>query len=131
MGWAALIVWITTAAGGLVLGGQWWRHGGTRQSSGIRPTRLATHVLLAVIGLSLWLAFLLADVSLLGVLAMVLLGGVIAVGVSMLLIWLRGRSGREATELPAETAFPLPLVLLHGVLGLTTLALGLLALLGT
>jgi hypothetical protein len=123
MAWVALVAWIATAAGGLLLGGQWLRHGGLRQSAGIRTARLATHMALAVAGLVLWVVFLVTDDSLWAWWALFLLAGVVAVGVSMVVIWWRGSSGRDATELPAESAFPLPVVLLHGALGLTTLAL--------
>jgi manganese efflux pump family protein len=127
VGWAALVAWITTAAGGLALAAQWVRHGGLRQGTGIRPARLVLHVLLAVAGLGLWVVFVVTGEPAWGWFGLALLAGVIGVGLSMLVIWLRGRSGKEATELPAESAFPVPLVLLHGALGLTTFVLALVA----
>ena len=123
MAWVGLVAWAFTAGGGAVLGVLWLRHGGAHQRSGIRSPRLLTHIALAVSGLTLWFLFALTERAVWGWLALGLLAVVVAVGVSMLLLWLRGRSEHEATELPAETAFPLPVVLGHGVLGATTLVL--------
>jgi hypothetical protein len=121
MTWIALIAWIATAAGGSVLGASWVRHGGLRQRSGIRTARLASHVLLAVGGLALWVAFLVTDAEALAWTAVALLVVVVGVGISMLILWLRGHSATGHTELPAETSFPLPVILAHGLLGATTL----------
>ena len=131
MQWAALVVWILTAGGGLVLATQWLRRGGLRQEVGIRAARLGAHVVLAVTGLGLWIAFVVSEENPLAWIAVALLVAVAAIGFSMFATWLRGHSSRgEPTEMPAETAFPLPLVLGHGALGVTTLALSLLAALG-
>lgn len=131
MQWAALVVWIVTAGGGLVLAIQWMRHGGPRQRVGIRTPRLLAHVALAVTGLALWVAYLVSGESTFAWIAVGLLFAVAIVGFSMLAIWLGGHSSRTTpTEMPAETAFPLPLVLLHGALGVATLTLSLLAALG-
>ena len=131
MQWAALVVWILTAGGGLVLATQWLRGDGLHQAAGIRAARLASHVVLAVIGLALWIAYVATEEEVLAWIAVALLVAVAVVGFSMFAIWLRGHSSRgEPTEMPAETAFPLPLVLGHGALGVTTLALSFLAALG-
>jgi len=131
MQWAALVVWVLTAGGGLVLATQWVRRDGPQQEVGIRTARLASHVVLAVTGLALWIAYVVTDNDVLGWIAVAILVAVAAIGFSMLAIWLRGHSSRgEPTEMPAETAFPLPLVLGHGALGVTTLTLSLLAALG-
>ena len=131
MEWAALVVWILTAGGGLVLATQWLRRGGSQQKVGIRTVRLASHVVLAVTGLALWIAYVVSEDDVLAWIAVVLLVAVAVLGFSMFAIWLRGHSSRgEPTEMPAETAFPLPLVLGHGALGVMTLTLSLLAALG-
>ncbi len=131
MQWAALVVWILTAGGGLVLATQWVRRNGLRQEVGIRAPRLAAHVVLAVTGLALWIAYVASEEDVLAWIAVALLVAVAVLGFSMFAIWLRGHSSQAGpTEMPAETAFPLPLVLGHGALGVTTLTLSLLAALG-
>lgn len=131
MQWAALVIWILTAGGGIVLATQWVRRDGLRQEVGIRTLRLAAHVVLAVSGLALWIAYVASEEDVLAWIAVSLLVAVAVLGFSMFAIWFRGHSSRrEPTEMPAETAFPLPLVLGHGALGITTLTLSLLAALG-
>ncbi|MBA2294711.1 MAG: hypothetical protein H0W16_06225 [Actinobacteria bacterium] len=127
MSWAALGAWLATTIGGATLAVQWIRHGGPGQDGGIRSTRLLGHASLAVLGLALWIAYLASDRELLAWIAVVLLAVVAAIGFSMLAMWLRGRSGSDHTRLPAEASFPLPLVLGHGALGVTTLLLSTLA----
>jgi hypothetical protein len=82
---------------------------------------------LAVGGLALWIAFLATDNDALAWMAVVAFLVVVAIGLSMLLLWLRGRSSTDHTELPAESAFPLPLIVVHGLLGATTLLMSSLA----
>ena len=130
MEWAALVAWVATAFGGLALAAQWAHFGGLRQSEGIRWPRLLVHGLLAVAGLALWLVYALTESTAFAWLAVVLLVVVTAVGLSMFALWLRGKGGPEPTAMPAESAFPLPVVLLHGVLGTTTLVLSVIAALG-
>jgi manganese efflux pump family protein len=127
MAWGALAAWVTTALGGATLAVPWLRHGGHHQTGGIGPARLLLHVSLAVTGLGLWVGFLSSGNHTLAWIAVGLLVAVASVGLVMLAHWLRGRSGDTETELPAEAAFPLPIVLLHGALGITTLALSALA----
>jgi hypothetical protein len=127
MAWIALIAWVVTAAGGTILGRAWLRHGGPQQKSGIRTARLASHVGPAVVGLVLWIGFLATDSDALAWIAVAILVAVVAVGFSMLFLWLRGRSGVEQTELPAESSFPLPVIAVHGLLGATTLLTSVLA----
>jgi hypothetical protein len=128
MAWVALVSWIATALGGLVLATQWLRHGGRKEERGIGISRLAGHAALAVGGLVLWLIYALGDDKLFAWLAVAALAGVVGLGLWMFAIWLRGHSPRaHRTELPPETAFPVPLVLGHGFLGATTLVLALIA----
>jgi len=127
MEWAALIAWIITAGGGLLLSLQWLRHGGPRQQEGIHSPRLLLHAGTAVAGLVLWVAFIATDDQALAWIAAALLAVVALVGISMLLISLRGRTKTVRTEAPAEGMFPLPLVAGHGILAAVTFILTLLA----
>jgi hypothetical protein len=125
--WAALAAWVTTALGGLVLFLQWVRHGGFSQKEGIRARRLLPHLALAVVGLALWVGFLANDNRTVAWIAVGILVAVALLGISMLVISLRGRTTTVRTETPAEGMFPFPLVVLHGALGTTTLLLSALA----
>ncbi len=127
MEWAALLAWVVTALGGASLLVQWLRHGGLHQREGIRAVRLFAHAGLAVGGVGLWIAFVVSDEGVLAWLAVGLLVAVALLGATMFVIWLRGQNRREHTTVPAETSFPVPIVLLHGGLGLSTLALAVLA----
>lgn len=130
MEWAALVAWVATALGGGSLLLQWLRHGGLRQREGIRAARLFAHAGLAVTGVVLWIAFVLSDEDILAWLAVGLLVAVALLGLTMFAIWLRGQNRRDHTAVPAETSFPVPVVLAHGLLGMLTLALALIAALG-
>ncbi len=131
MQWAALIAWVLTALGGAGLGYMWARRGGAAQTAGIRPWRLLLHAGLAVTGLAIWIVFLAEGRSVYAWIAVALLVAVALIGISMAVIWLRGKAAPTSpTELPAEASSPLPVVLAHGALGVTTLLLSLLAALG-
>ena len=127
MQWAALIAWVSTALGGATMLVQWLRHGGARQGEGIRAPRLLTHAGLAVLGLALWIAFLVSEDGMFAWAAVVLLVIVGLIGATMFMIWIRGHNRREHTLVTAETSFPFPVVVLHGVLALVTLTLAVLA----
>jgi hypothetical protein len=132
---AALIVWLITAAGGFVLLGTWIAKGGHRPGAG-RPSRFPPglvfgHFLLAAAGLVLWIIYLAADSEGLGwvafaVVALAALGGFV-----LLSRWLPQVRGRTAstgdTTATAEAQFPVPVVVLHGLLAAATLVLVLLA----
>lgn len=131
MQWAALVAWVLTALGGGGLSYLWARAGGAAQVGGIHPTRLVPHAGLAVIGLAIWVVFLIEGSSVFAWIAVTVLVAVALIGVSMAVIWLRGKPTPVApTELPAEASFPLPVVVAHGALGISTLVLSLLAALG-
>lgn len=127
MQWAALVAWLLTAFGGATMLVQWLRHGGAGQREGIRAPRLLAHAGLAVLGLAFWIAFLVSDESALAWAAVGLLLIVGLIGATMLASWIRGRNRREHTAVPAETAFPMPVVFGHGVLALATVTLAVLA----
>jgi hypothetical protein len=129
--WAALVAWVLTALGGAGLGSLWARGGGPKQAGGIQPWRLLLHAGLAVGGLAIWIVFVVQEGSAFAWIAVALLVAVAVIGVTMAVIWLRGKATPTApTELPAEASFPLPVVIAHGALGASTLLLSVLAALG-
>lgn len=143
MKWAALIAWVLTAGGGFVMLAIWLRRGGMRQrdASGryIRPPLILGHFALAATGLVLWIIYLASDSEVLGWIALVLLAIVALLGFTMLSVWYWQRQHRTAAPAeagvgagapgggePAEQHFPVPIVVLHGVLAIITVVLVLL-----
>jgi hypothetical protein len=133
---AALVVWLITAAGGLVLLGTWIAKGGHRPSAGsasrFPPGLVFGHFLLAAAGLVLWIVYLAADSDGLSWVAFAAVVVAALLGFGMLSLWLPQVRGRAMTAtgdttVTAEAQFPLPVVVLHGLLGATTLVLVLLA----
>lgn len=143
MKWVALVLWVITALGGFGLLGIWLRSGGMAQSSQpgrrIRPPLIFGHMLLAAVGLILWIIYVAADSKGIAWAAFVLLLIVAALGFGMFALWLQRRSAggtsggalapAEGAE-PAEQHFPVVIVGAHGALAATTLVLVLLAALG-
>lgn len=138
----ALVLWLLTALGGAVLLVRFVGHGGgAQQRSG--ETRLGAplvfgHPLLAVLGLLVWIGYLLLDRPVLAWTALALLVAVALLGFAMFARWLpayRGRSapsggGRRAAggpagtgTGPAEAHLPVPVVAGHGLLAVVTLLL--------
>ena len=124
---AALITWLVTAVGGFVMLGIWISRGGHRPASGTRlvPGLVFSHFALAVVGLVLWIIYLVVDRTALAWVAFVLLLPVALLGFTMLARWIPAR--RTDT---AESRFPVPVVVGHGLFAATTLVLVLLAALG-
>jgi manganese efflux pump family protein len=136
MQWAALIFWVATAAGGLILLTLWLRHGGMRQrepGGQIRPPLVLSHFVLAATGLVLWIIFLVNDSDALAWIAFVILAVVALLGWTMFAIWYQRRQARAANAsvstpgVPAEQHFPVAVVALHGLLAVTTVVLVFLA----
>jgi hypothetical protein len=144
---AALIAWLLTAVGGFYLLGTWLARGGIKQqrngTSRLPAPVLFGHFALAVIGLVVWIAYLVADKDALAWTAFVVLLPVALLGFAMLIRWIpvyRARAvvaaaGPATTavgdqEAPAERHFPMAVVLGHGVLAVVTLVLVLLSALG-
>jgi hypothetical protein len=153
MKWAALIAWVITALGGFGLLGIWLRGGGlaaaSRPGTRIRPPLIFAHMALAASGLVLWIIYLAADKDAIAWAAVIVLGPVAVLGFSMLAIWIQQRmrqpiTGAAATastagasgatvavsgvaDRPPEQHFPVPIVVLHGLLAVTTLTLAILA----
>jgi uncharacterized membrane protein len=123
----ALITWLITAVGGFVMLGMWISRGGHRPGSGSRlaPGLVFGHFALAAIGLVLWIVYVIVDSTALAWVAFVLLLPVALLGFTMLARWIPAR--RSGT---AESRFPVPVVVGHGLFAATTLVLALLAALG-
>jgi manganese efflux pump family protein len=139
MEWAALISWIVTAGGGLVLLGLWLRHGGMRQREAgrqIRPLLILSHFALAATGLVLWILYVATHSDALAWIAFAILVAVAALGWTMFAIWFQRRQARATAApastpgVPAEQHFPVAIVALHGLLAVTTVVLVFLAAVG-
>ena len=144
MGVAALIGWLVTAFVGLYLVAVWLIENdvtrrGTAASRLPAPV-IAGHVLLALTGLVLWVLHLVSGATAWGWGALGVLAGVATLGVTMFTRWIpvhvayvaaEAKAGRPADfDFRAERAFPLSVVVGHGLLASTTIALVLLAMLG-
>jgi len=132
---AALIAWLLTAAGGFVLLGTWIAKGGHRPDAA-RPSRFPPglvfgHFLLAALGLVLWIVYVAADIDGLTWVAFAVVAVAALLGFALLSRWLPQVRDRTApsgdTTATAEAQFPVPVVVVHGLLGATTLVLVLLA----
>lgn len=114
---AALVAWVVTAGGGLVMLCIWLAHGGHRHQhdGGTRfPARVVlAHVALASIGLACWGAFVASDEGALAWVASALLVPVGVLGSTMLTKWLGGRASARAAA-QAEQRFPTAVVVAHG-----------------
>ena len=145
MGIAALVVWILTASGGFYLLARWVAGGGHRNRVSTRfpPALIFGHFLLAAAGLVLWIIYLITNNHPIGWIALIMLAPVALLGFAMLARWIpvyrsghattganAQRSGNPADTAPAERSFPVPVVIAHGALAVTTVVLVLLAMLG-
>lgn len=128
---AALVAWVLTAGGGFFLFGTWVARGGLQQArSGetrLPPALLFGHLLLAATGLVLWIAYVASDADGLAWAAFVVLLPVALLGFAMLFRWVAERREVGAESPAAEQRFPVPVVVLHGLLAVTTLVLVLLS----
>jgi hypothetical protein len=131
MEWAALISWIVTAGGGLVLLTVWLRNGGMsqREPGQIRPFLILGHFGLAALGLVLWIIYVANDSDTLAWIAFGILVVVALLGFTMFAIWWQRRQAGAAAQpaamsgQPAEQNFPVGIVALHGLLAVTTVVL--------
>ena len=138
----ALFTWIGTIAAGLVLFVIWVIEYDPEFQSAAR-TRLpvpviSLHAFLGLAGLMVWVSYLLLDRQRLAWAALCVLGAVAVLGLVMAARGLGvyrtvaapGPSLTRSAIVPPERNFPLPVVLIHGVLAVTTLVLVLFTALG-
>ena len=132
---AALFAWLLTVAGGLVLLMIWIiEYDSEFQSTA--ATRLpipviSAHALLALGGLTVWLSYILIDQDRLAWISIAILGVVAALGLTMAARWVPvqrsfakpGPSLASKRTVPPERNFPVPVVIAHGLLGVTTIVL--------
>lgn len=139
---AALFTWMVTIFGGLILFVIWIIEY-DREFQSAAKTRLpvpviSAHALLGMGGMELWIGYLLLDEERLAWAAVAALGAVALLGLTMAARWIRvyraipapGPSLTRSTTVPPERNFPLPVVLAHGILAVTTLVLVLFTVLG-
>ena len=139
---AALFTWMVTIFAGLILLVIWIIEYDPEFQSAT-ATRLpvpviSAHALLGLGGIMLWISYLLLDKERLAWATVIALGAVALLGLIMAARWIRvyravvdpGPSLTRRTAVPPERNFPLPLVLAHGVLAVTTLVLVVLTVLG-
>jgi hypothetical protein len=95
---------------------------------------ISTHALLGMAGLLLWGAYLLADEDRLAYATLADLGIAVVLGLTMAARWIRvyrtyrgiphrNPSATQVVTVPPERHFPLPAVVLHGMLAVTTVIL--------
>jgi hypothetical protein len=144
MGVAALISWFVTAFVGLYLVAVWLIENDVTQpgtvASRLPGPVIGGNVVLALAGLAVWVIHLLFGSAAWGWLALGLLAAIATLGLTMFTRWIPVHTAFVAAEtargmsadfdFPAERAFPLTVVVIHGVLAVTTLILVLLAMLG-
>jgi hypothetical protein len=143
MGIIALFAWLFTAGAGLYLLAVWLIEY-DRDFQRAAATRLPIpvlggHALLAVTGLLVWTGYLVFDDDRLAWAAVIILGGVALLGLTMAVRWLAvyratpavGRLRPEGPSVPPERNFPVSVVVVHGVFAVTTVTLVLITTLGT
>jgi len=131
----ALYTWMVTVLAGLLLLVIWIMEY-DREFQSAAATRLpvpviTTHALLGMGGLLLWIGYLLVDKERLAWVAVVILGTAALLGLTMAARWIRvyrefdnpGPSLTRSIAVPPERNFPLPVVVSHGVLAVTTIVL--------
>ncbi len=131
----ALFTWMSTMLAGLILLVIWIIEY-DREFQSAAATRLpvpviSAHALLAMGGLMLWIGYLLLDEERLAWATVAVLGSVAVLGLIMAARWIRvyrafvspGPSLTRRTAVPPERNFPLPVVITHGILAVTTLVL--------
>ena len=138
----ALFTWMATIAAGLILFVIWVIEYDAEFQTAAR-TRLpvpviSLHAVLGLSGLMLWVSYLLLGQERLAWATVCALGAVAVLGLVMAARWLTvyraiaapGPSLTRSAVVPPERNFPLPVVLIHGVLAVTTLVLVLFTALG-
>jgi len=139
---AALFTWLVTILAGLILLVIWIieydREFQTAAATRLPVPVISAHVLLGMGGLMLWISYLVVDEERLAWATLAALGIVALLGLIMAARWIGvyravanpGPSLTRTTIVPPERNFPLPVVVAHGILAVTTLVLVLLTVLG-
>lgn len=146
----ALLTWVVTALAGLFLLAIWLieydpdfqRAAATRLPVPV----ISGHAMLAILGLGLWVTYLITDNDQFAWATLAILAAVVSLGLTMAVRWVEvyrtnakparvavtAGGDQRARELlvPPERHFPLSVVIGHGVFAFTTLALVLLTTLG-
>ncbi|MGC1575104.1 MAG: hypothetical protein WA813_03080 [Beijerinckiaceae bacterium] len=139
---AALFTWMITILAGLILVVIWIIEYDpefqTAAATRLPVPVISAHALLGLGGLMLWIGYLLEDQQQLAWAAVAALGTVAVLGLIMAARWISvyrtvvdpGPSLTRSTTVPPERNFPLPVVVVHGILAVTTLVLVLFTALG-
>jgi hypothetical protein len=131
----ALFTWMATILVGLLLLVIWLMEY-DRDFQNEAATRLpipviSTHALLGLGGLMLWVGYLLVDQERLAYATIAVLGAVATLGLIMAVRWIRVYRAfddpnpplNRSVAVPPERHFPVPVVITHGILAVTTLGL--------
>ena len=127
---AALAAWLSTAGAGAYLLAGWLAASGARYRRiprGLVPITVLSHFALAVAGLGVWIAFMVAGSPVLGWLAVGLVVLIAGLGMGALSTAL-SQPGRDTA--PARAGTPVAVIAVHGVLATATILLVLLAAIG-
>jgi hypothetical protein len=154
---AALVTWLITAGGGLVMLATWASRGGARSPARtnvaagavrstagaaglpvtsptrLRPPLIFGHFLLAAAGLVVWILYVADGSQTLAWTAFALLVPVALLGFAMFTRWVQSGDHRRtaaAGSTRPESHFPLPVVMAHGLFAVVTVVLVLLTALG-
>jgi hypothetical protein len=139
---AALFTWMVTILAGLILVVIWIIEYDpefqTAAATRLLVPVISAHALLGLGGLMLWIGYLLEDQEQLAWATVAALGTVAVLGLIMAARWIGvyravddpGPSLTRSTTVPPERNFPLPVVVVHGILAVTTLVLVLFTALG-
>jgi len=139
---AALFTWLVTIAAGLTLLVIWIieydREFQTATATRLPVPVISAHALVGMGGLMLWIGYLLLDQERLAWATVAALGIAALLGLIMAARWIRvyrvvvnpGPSLTRSIAVPPERNFPLPVVVTHGILAVTTLVLVLFTALG-
>ena len=131
----ALFTWMVTILAGLILLIIWIieydSEFQTAAATRLPVPVISAHALLGLGGLMLWIGYLLLNQKQLAWATVAALGTVAVLGLVMAARWVRvyrtvgnpGPSLTRDTIVPPERNFPLPVVVLHGILAVTTLVL--------
>jgi len=153
MSFVAVITWFITICFGVFLLGIWLieydRDGHRGGASRLPVPVISGHVLLAVAGVPVWLAYIVTDEERLARVAALILAGVAVLGLTMMVRWIGvyrayrgpapsatpaaagtasvfGSSSAPLTAIPPERNFPITVVLCHGIFAVITVVLVLL-----